>query len=80
MVEVGAKRNLLSGGRKMVTNNVKTSVGVPKFNKGNINIYMNELRMWQFMTEVEKKKQGPLVWSSLPSNDSCNIKRRLITS
>ena len=64
-------------GRKMATNNVKTSVKIPQFNRENIHIYINELKMWQFVTEVEKKKQGPLVWMSLPLNDSSNIKQAI---
>merc|ERR1712059_185899 len=58
-------------------NNVKMSVKIPEFNRENIHIYMNELKMWQFVTEVEKKKQGPLVWMSLPINDPSNIKQAI---
>ena len=61
----------------MAANNVKTSVEIPKFNRDNIHIYMNELKMWQFVTRVEKKKQGPLVWMSLPINDPSNIKQAI---
>ena len=31
--------------------------------------------MWALVTEVEKKKQGPLVRVSLPNNDTSNIKQ-----
>ena len=58
-------------------NNVKTSVRIPRFDRENIHIYMNELRMWQFVTGVEKKKQGPLVWMSLPIDDPSNIKQAI---
>merc|ERR1712059_198907 len=58
-------------------NNVKMSVKIPEFNRENIHIYMNELKMWQFVTEVEKKKRAPLVWMSLPINDPSNIKQAI---
>ena len=38
-------------------------------------MYLNELTMWALVTEVEKKKQGPLVWMSLPKNNPSNIKQ-----
>ena len=52
---------------------VKATVRVPEFDRENIQMYIDELMMWQFATEVEKKKQGPLVWMSLPKNDPSNI-------
>ena len=61
----------------MMAATVNTSVHIPKFNRENVHIYINELRMWQFVTGVEKKKQGPLVWMSLPINDSSNIKQAI---
>ena len=61
----------------MVANDIKSSVEMPKFNKEDVSIYINELKMWQFVTGVEKKKQGHLVWLSLPSNDSSNIKEAI---
>ena len=38
-------------------------------------MYLDELSMWAIVTEVEKKKHGPLVWMSLPKNDPSNIKQ-----
>ena len=38
-------------------------------------MYLDELTMWTIVTEVEKKKQGPLVWMSLPKNEPSNIKQ-----
>ena len=38
-------------------------------------MYLDELSMWTIVTEVEKKKQGPLVWMSLPKNEPSNIKQ-----
>ena len=61
----------------MATNNLKTVVEIPQFNKEQVHVYINELKMWQFVTEEEKKKQGPLVWMSLPVNDSSNIKQAI---
>ena len=52
---------------------VKTTVGMPEFDRENIQMYIDELKMWQFVTEVDKKKQGPLVWMSLPKNYPSNI-------
>ena len=61
----------------MATNNLKTVVEIPQFNKEQVQVYINELKMWQFVSGVEKKKQGPLVWMSLPVNDSSNIKQAI---
>ena len=46
----------------------------PVFNREYIHIYVNELKAWQIVTEVEKNKQGPMVWMSLPDNESSDIK------
>ena len=54
---------------------IKTTVRVPEFDRENIQMYLDELTMWAMVTEVEKKKQGPLVWMSLPKNDPSNIKQ-----
>ena len=54
---------------------IKTTVKVPEFDRENIQMYLDELSMWAIVTEVEKKKQGPLVWMSLPKNDPSNIKQ-----
>ena len=59
---------------------VKTTVGMPEFDRENIQMYIDELMMWQFVSEVEKKKQGPLVWMSLPKNDPSNIKQSISDS
>ena len=59
----------------MVANNVKSSVSIPTFDRENIHIYIKELKMWQFVTGMEKKKQGLLVWLSLPNDDLSNIKK-----
>ena len=40
---------------------IKTTVKVPEFDRENIQMYLDELSMWTIVTEVEKKKQGPLV-------------------
>ena len=56
---------------------VKTTVGMPEFDQENIQMYIDELKMWQFVTEVDKKKQGPLVWMSLLKNDPSNIKQSI---
>ena len=61
----------------MMANNVRSLVNIPTFNRENMHIYINKLKMWQFVTGVEKKKQGPLVWMSLPINDSSNIKQAI---
>ena len=45
---------------------VNNSVYIPKFDRGNMHIYLNKLQIWRFVTRVEKKMQGPLVWLSLP--------------
>ena len=47
---------------------------MPQFEKDDIQMYINKLKMWQFITEVDKKKQAPMIWMSLPKNDSSNIK------
>jgi len=57
----------------MVTNNAKISVDLPTFNREKIHIYIKELKMWSFITTVEKK-QGFLVWMSLPMN---NVKKAI---
>ena len=54
---------------------IKTTVRVPEFDRENIQMYIDELTMWALVTEVDKKKQGPLVWMSLPKNDPSNIKQ-----
>ena len=54
---------------------VKTTVKVPEFDRENIQMYIDELLMWQFVTDVDKKKQGPLVWMSLPKDEPSNIKQ-----
>ena len=61
----------------MTMNNVKILVNIPTFDRENIHIYINKLRMWQFVAGVEKKKQGPLVWMSIPINDLSNIKQAI---
>ena len=43
---------------KMAANNVYTSGNIPKFDRGNICRYINELRAWQFVTKVEKTSKG----------------------
>ena len=53
---------------------------MPEFDRENIQMYIDELMMWQFVSEVEKKKQGPLVWMSLPKNDPSNIKQSISDS
>ena len=54
---------------------IKTTSKVPKFDREKIQMYIDkELTMWAPVTEVGKKKQGPLVWMSLPKNDLSNIK------
>ena len=50
----------------MMTTLVNNSVYIPKFDRGNMHIYLNKLQIWRFVTRVEKKMQGPLVWLSLP--------------
>ena len=57
-----------------------TSVRVPEFDQKNIQMYIDELKVWQFVTMVEKKKQGPLAWMSLPKNDPSNIKQSISDS
>ena len=54
---------------------IKTTVKVPEFDRENIQMYIDELTMWALVTEVDKKKQGPLVWMSLPKDDPSNIKQ-----
>ena len=54
---------------------IKTTVRVPEFDRENIQTYLDELTMWALVTEVEKKKQGPVVWMSLPKNNPSNIKQ-----
>ena len=41
---------------------IKTTVKVPEFDRENIHMYIDELTMWALITEVEKKKQGQLVF------------------
>ena len=53
------------------------SVNIPTFDREDVHIYIDELRMWQIVTEEEKKDQGLLVWKSLPMN---NIKRAIINN
>ena len=65
----------MSGKQKNKMAGIKTMVRVPEFDRENIQMYLDELTMWALVTEVEKKKQGPLVWMSLPKNDPSNIKQ-----
>ena len=60
--------------------NMKTMVTVLNFDQENIQLYINELTMWQLVTEVEKKKQSPLVWMSLPKTNPSNIKKSISDS
>ena len=53
---------------------------MPKFNKDNIQLYVNELEMWQLLTELEKKKHILTVWISLPNDDPSNIKQSISNS
>ena len=46
-------------------NEVKTTVQLPQFDADNINMYLDELEMWQMVSEVDKKKQALLVWLTL---------------
>ena len=61
----------------MLVNNVKSSVDVPSFDQENIRTYIEELKVWKFVTGIEKKKQGPLVWLSLPIEDLSKIKQAI---
>ena len=45
----------------MMTMLVNNSVYIPKFDRGNMHIYLNKLQIWRFITRVEEKMQGPLV-------------------
>ena len=56
---------------------IKTTVRVPEFNRENIKLYIDELTSWAIVTDLEKKKQGLLVWMSLPKEDSSNIKQAI---
>ena len=58
---------------------IKTTVRVPEFDRENIQMYIDELTMWSLVTEVDKKKQGQLVWMSLPKDDLSNIKHSSMT-
>ena len=51
---------------------------VPKLSKGNVQRYLNELKEWQVRTEVERSKQGLIVWLDLPNEDSKHIKRLIL--
>ena len=62
---------------EMAINNVRTSVEMPQFNRRNIRAYMKELKMWQSVCGVEKKKQGLVVWLSLSIDDPSNIKEAI---
>ena len=53
----------------MVSNNAKILVELPSFDQEKIHIFIKELKMWSCVTMVEKKKQGFLVWKSLPMNE-----------
>ena len=55
----------------------KTLIRVPEFRKDNIQGYINVLRTWQFVTDMDKK-QAPVVGMTLPE-DSSNI-RDLVTN
>ena len=59
---------------RMVDTRVKTLIRVPEFRKDNIQGYIDVLRMWQFITDMDKKKQAPVVWMTLPEEDSSNIR------
>ena len=52
----------------------KTLIRVPEFRKDNIQGYIDVLRMWQFITDMDKTKQAPVVWITLPEEDSSNIR------
>ena len=54
---------------------IKTKVKVPEFDQNNFQMYLDKLSMWAIVTDVKKKKQGLLVWMSLPKNDPSNIKQ-----
>ena len=47
---------------------------MPEFDKRKIQIYLNELRVWQTVTKLEKNKRGPMVWLKLLKEGSRNIK------
>ena len=60
---------------------IETIIRVPEFDRNNIKMYLDELTTWVMVTKVEKKKQGPMVWVSLPKivikyyiNDSIGLK------
>ena len=42
-------------GLSVASNNVKTSVNIPTINRENRYIYINDLKMWQFVTGVNKQ-------------------------
>ena len=48
---------------------------MPEFDKRKIQMYLNELKAWQTWTEMEKNKQGPIVWLSLLKEGPKNIKQ-----
>ena len=56
-------------------NEVKTTVKLPEFDSENINMYIDELEMWQMVSEVDKKKQALLVWLTLPKDHPSNLKQ-----
>jgi hypothetical protein len=60
-------------GRRMA--GVRATVRVPKFKRESIQMYLDELKVWKMVTDVEKKKQGLLVWLSLPTDEPSNIKQ-----
>ena len=59
---------------------IDTVVKVPEYDSNNIQMYIEELMMWMLIMSVEKKKQGPIVWMSLPKNDPNNIKQFISNS
>ena len=62
----------------MAETGVKTMIRVPEFRKDNIQGYIDALRTWQFVTDMDKKKQALVVWMTLPEYSS-NI-RDLVTN
>ena len=59
---------------------VQTAVQMPKFDRDNIQLYVNDLETWLFLTELNKKKQALVIWMSLPNDDPSNIKQSITNS
>ena len=59
---------------------IQTAVRVAQFDQENVQTYIDEISAWKLVTEVKEKKQGPLVWMSLPKNDPNNIKQSVSNS